>query len=91
MRTLYLPHEWMGSNEMIVTRLKFEYTLATKKGLFEKLLANPPPTTPDAELLAKATTEVKPLHSLLSCVFNVLKVVDLSASESTWEEEKIDS
>jgi len=38
-------------------RLKFEYTLKTNKGLFEKLLANPPPTTQDAELLKKATTE----------------------------------
>lgn len=37
--------------------------MATRRGLFEKVLENPPPTTADAELIKKATSEVKNNHT----------------------------
>ena len=45
-------------------RLKFEQTLKSNRRVFERLLEPPPPSTGDAELLNKATTEVRGIHAL---------------------------
>ena len=51
-------HLMIETNVNYITRLKFEEVLKARKSLFLNVLENPLPTTADANLVKKATTEV---------------------------------